>query len=218
MINRGRMKNKIYVLPNGAYIFDNDGVLVDTEPKWFEAYARLLKPYGVIYEMPIHRQIMGQSAENCIKFIQKTHPQLPQGAAGTEELLKKRALLIQAVKTESPIRPKPGVIEFLDEVKKRNFPIAMATGTPRDEINAQLASLGWEKMFDAVVAGDERAQLSRLIPHHGARRTASHAMRSAGCSRARVREVRSWISRTFASESISTARNWTSWSFSALTI
>ena len=128
MINRGRMKNKIYALPNGAYIFDSDGVLVDTEPKWFEAYARLLKPYGVIYEMPIHRQIMGQSAENCIKFIQKIHPQLPQGAAGTEELLKKRALLIQAVKTESPIRPKPGVIEFLDEVKKRNFPIAMATG------------------------------------------------------------------------------------------
>ena len=48
---------------------------------------------------------------------------------------------------------------------------------------------------------------SRLMPHHGARRTASHAMRSAGCSRARVSEVRSWISGTFARESISTARN-----------
>jgi HAD superfamily hydrolase (TIGR01509 family) len=158
MINRGRMKRNIYALPNGAYIFDNDGVLVDTEPKWFEAYMRLLKPYGIIYEMSVHRRIMGQSAKSCIEFIQKTYPQLSQGAAGTQELLKQRALLIQAVKTESPIRPKSGVIEFLDEVKKRNIPIAMATGTPRDEINAQLTSLGWEKMFDAVVAGDEIAR------------------------------------------------------------
>ena len=149
------MKRKIYALPNGAYIFDNDGVLVDTEPKWFEAYARLLKPYGIVYEMSIHRQIMGQSAESCIEFIQKTHPQLPQGAAGAQELLRKRALLIQAVKTESPIRPKPGVIEFLDEVKKRNISVAMATGTPRAEINDQLSSLGWKNMFDAVVAGGE---------------------------------------------------------------
>ena len=157
MINRGRMKRNIYALPNGAYIFDNDGVLVDTEPKWFEAYVRLLKPYGIIYEMSVHRRIMGQSAESCIEFIQKTYPQLPQGASGTKELLKKRALLIQAVKTESPIRPKPGVIEFLDEVKKRNIPVAMATGTSRYDINDQLASLGWKNMFGAVVAGDEIA-------------------------------------------------------------
>jgi haloacid dehalogenase superfamily, subfamily IA, variant 3 with third motif having DD or ED len=155
MIDRVHTKRKIYLLPKGAYIFDNDGVLVDTEPKWFEAYVRLLKLYRIDYDMSVHRQIMGQSARSCIEFIQKIFPELPQNGAGTDELLKKRAFFIQEVKTESPIRPKPGVIEFLDEVKKKNIRIAMATGTSRDDISAQLASLGWENMFDAVVAGDE---------------------------------------------------------------
>ena len=47
---------------------------------------------------------------------------------------------------------------------------------------------------------------ARVRPHQGARSTASHAVRSAGCSRARVKATRSRISRRSAKDSISTAR------------
>ncbi len=148
-------KQILAALPKGAYIFDNDGVLAESEGKWFEAYVRLLAPYHVVHNLLVHRQMMGQSDRACILMLQAIHPELPQGPDATEELLMQRGLLIQAVKTESPIRPMPGAVEFVQAAIKQNIPTAMATGTSRVDIDDQIKLLGWASLFKTVVAGDE---------------------------------------------------------------
>jgi HAD superfamily hydrolase (TIGR01509 family) len=155
MVGKNNKLQKLSALPRGAYIFDNDGVLVDTEYIWVETYARLLKPYGLIYDETDHRKIMGQSAHDCIKFLQALYDRLPPGEAGINKLLKERKVLFHTIRKEKGIRLMPGVKNFLNWDKKQKIPMAMATGTPRDDINIELKILGWEKFFGAVIAGDE---------------------------------------------------------------
>jgi HAD superfamily hydrolase (TIGR01509 family) len=150
-----KKKQTLETLPKAAYIFDNDGVLADTEGKWFEVYMRLLAPYRVVHDLLAHSQMMGQTDRACVITLQKIHPELPQGEDATEELLLNRGLLIQEVKVEAPIRPMAGAVDFVNKAKRQNIPVTMATGTARVDIDDQIKLLGWGTLFGAVVSGDD---------------------------------------------------------------
>jgi HAD superfamily hydrolase (TIGR01509 family) len=148
-------KQILEALPKGAYVFDNDGVLADTEGKWFEVYMRLLAPYHVVHDLVVHSKMMGQTDRACVLTLQKLHPELPQGEDATEELLLQRGLLIQEIKAESPIAPMPGAVDLVNKAKQQKIPVAMATGTSRVDIDDQIKLLDWDKLFNTVVSGDD---------------------------------------------------------------
>ena len=49
---------------------------------------------------------------------------------------------------------KPGVVELLEELKKRNCPIALATSTHKESAMAHLTETNLTKYFDAIITGD----------------------------------------------------------------
>jgi len=52
-----------------ALIFDMDGVLIDTEPLYFEAYRKAAESYGREYDLTLHRRIMGIPERDGLRLI-----------------------------------------------------------------------------------------------------------------------------------------------------
>ncbi len=142
-----------------AYVFDNDGTLVDTETLWIETYNRLLAPYGVTHALAVQRSMMGLSPQACVEAMQRAYPALPQGFEAMETLIQERRRLFQAVRSERGITPLPGVEAFLRKAKQAGTRLAMATSATREDISAQLARLGWQGLFEVMVTADD-------ITHH----------------------------------------------------
>ncbi len=142
-----------------AYVFDNDGTLVDTETLWMETYARLLAPYGATHRLDVQRSMMGLSPQACVEALQRAYPALPQGREAGGALIEERRQRFHAVRAELGIAPLPGVEAFLAKAKHEGKRLAMATSATREDISAQLARLGWQGLFEVVVTADD-------ITHH----------------------------------------------------
>lgn len=138
-----------------AYVFDNDGTLVDTESIWIEAYVRLLAPYGIEHSLAIQRTMMGLSPRDCVVAMQHTYVGLPQGDDATDELLRERRRLFQETRAEKGVHPLPGVVDFLRVSREQGKRLAMATSATREDITMQFNVLGWEDLFEVVVTADD---------------------------------------------------------------
>src|SRR5260370_34995783 len=69
-----------------AVIFDLDGVLADSEPRWNEIDAKLLAEHGVTYRGEYHRNVLGVSYRLAVEFYKKAFGI----SAPTEELMRRR--------------------------------------------------------------------------------------------------------------------------------
>lgn len=138
-----------------AYIFDNDGTLVDTESIWIEAYVRLLSRYGIEHSLAIHRSMMGLSPRDCVLAMQRAYPGLPQGDDATDQLLQERRRLFQEARAEQGIHLLPGVVDFLAAAHQQGKRLAMATSASREDIATQLDLLGWRDRFEVIVTADD---------------------------------------------------------------
>ncbi len=144
--------------PAKAYIFDKDGTLVDTESIWFEAYTRLLAPYGIAHVLEVHRRMMGLAAGECIRLLQEEYPVLPQGEKGTTPLVETMWHHFRLVREEMGVRLMPGVEEMLKACEKQKIPLAIATSATRLDTETELSILGWAKRFQVVVTAEDVAR------------------------------------------------------------
>lgn len=141
-----------------AFIFDKDGTLVDTESIWFEAYRRLLAPYGFEHTTAVHRLMMGLSAEDCVVVLQRAHAALPRGADASTKLLSERMQSFRQVRQEVGVQPLPGVHAFLSRCAERQIVLAMATSAMREDTDVELDQLGWRQFFRIIVTADDVAR------------------------------------------------------------
>lgn len=144
--------------PAKAYIFDKDGTLVDTESIWFEAYTRLLAPYGITHVLEVHRRMMGLAAGECIRLLQAEYPVLPQGEKGTTPLIETMWHHFRLAREEIGVRLMPGVEEMLKACEKQEIPLAIATSATRLDTETELSILGWAKRFQVVVTAEDVAR------------------------------------------------------------
>ena len=75
------------------------------------------------------------------------------------------------------VRPKPGVLEFLERLKKFGIPMCIATASERYQVEAALKRCGMDRFFDAIFTctevghgKDEPIIFRRAMEHFGADR------------------------------------------------
>jgi HAD superfamily hydrolase (TIGR01509 family) len=136
--------------PFRAVIFDLDGVLADSEPRWNEIDAKLLAEYGVIYRGEYHRNVLGVSYRLAVEFYKKTF----RLSVPTDEMMRRRGE-IAADFFANLIDVFPWAKLVLQELRQMNLRLAVATSSVSASARPFLARHGLTAFFEVVVTGEE---------------------------------------------------------------
>jgi HAD superfamily hydrolase (TIGR01509 family) len=133
----------------GAVLFDMDGLLVDTEPLWFETEIEVMARLGAPWTKQDQAALLGGSMERSIGYLlaRATRPAPP--AEVERWLLEGMLNRVEAGRATML----PGARELLAEVTAAGLPAALVTSSLRRFAEAVLASTGLR--FAVTVCGED---------------------------------------------------------------
>ena len=130
-----------------AYIFDFDGVLVNTMPASFSAYKQALAEVNVpIDEGQYYRQA-GMTGQEQIRYFAEKAGIVVDAArvyARTREIRKEQPLPIDRIECN---------LDLLRILRQAGVPVAIATGSSHQSVEPIISRLGIE--VDAIVASED---------------------------------------------------------------
>ena len=135
-----------------AFIFDMDGVLIDSENLYKVIEQNLFDNVGVAIDQDEHVSYQGCSNPVMWSKIRKKHhlhTPLDELVRFTQETV------IGYFSSLPEIHPMPGVLKLLDNLKEREIKMALASSSTIEVINIILAKTGLASYFDAVVDSTE---------------------------------------------------------------
>lgn len=132
-------------------IFDFDGVIVDTEPLYFQAMQQMAKKRGKDFSLETKKEVMGTGGLLSMK-IMKERLALRESP---EELLKERGEIYGALLKQFGISPMPGLFSALNLFNEMGFDKAIASSAQRKWIELGLKSLGITQEFKVIISGEE---------------------------------------------------------------
>lgn len=132
-----------------AVLFDMDGLLVDTEPLWFETEIEVMARLGAPWTKEDQKQLLGGSMPRTVSYLlsKATKPAAPEQVARwmMEGMLRRAAA--------GRVEVLPGARELLAEVAAAGVPYALVTSSLRRLAEAILSGTGL--IFPATVTGDD---------------------------------------------------------------
>jgi HAD superfamily hydrolase (TIGR01509 family) len=137
--------------PFEAVIFDNDGLLFDTENAWTRAETTLFARRGSTFTADHKRALLGTSvAESAVKL--EAMLALPgEGGRLMDEL---HALVMDEVRGGVPVRP--GGRDLVLRLRATAVPVGLATNSSRAFVELVLAASEFgDEDFDTVVTADD---------------------------------------------------------------
>jgi HAD superfamily hydrolase (TIGR01509 family) len=135
-----------------AIIFDMDGVLVDSEPIHTKIEKLQFLMNGLTIYEEEHQQFLGTAADAMWKKIAERHVlKIP-----IEELIEQnRTESLRFFDELAEIPVMPGLIELLEKLKKKNYPMAVASSSFPEIIDLILVKTGLKEYFQVIVSGEE---------------------------------------------------------------
>lgn len=138
---------------NKVVIFDMDGVVVDTEPTYREINAELYKELNVNITLEEQFSFVGNGSRIIWTKI-KNKGNLTQSVEELMEMSKSRKYEYLS-KLDSIITPIKGIENLLLMLKANGFAIAMASSSPRKNIEVILSRVKLINYFEYIVSGED---------------------------------------------------------------
>ena len=136
-----------------AIIFDFDGVIADTEPLHFAGFRQTLAEIGInLTESDYYANYLGYDDRGCFIAALTTH-QHPTDPAAIEQLMQRKAYAYLELVKDHPVIF-PGVCEFVREAAAA-YPLAIASGALRHEIELTLEQAGLRKEFLHITSAED---------------------------------------------------------------
>ncbi|HEY8082179.1 MAG TPA: HAD family phosphatase [Solirubrobacterales bacterium] len=135
-----------------AVIFDNDGLLLDTESVWTRAERDLFERWGVAFTAAHKRELVGTPAETVGKILEKRLGEPGRAAALIEELDE-----LVVAELEHGVEAMVGARELLHRLKERGTPTGLVSNSPLRFVLRSLEIVGFEDRFDVVLSAHEVA-------------------------------------------------------------
>ncbi len=142
-----------------AVVFDMDGVLVDSEPAFFDAVNEVLLPTGKRIEWERYQHLLGTSVSATWKAVLEM---LGMDGDAVDYAERYNDVLLDVLARPRPLLPGAG--ELIEALKAKGAPIALATSSRQAWVEAvfRSASLPLET-FDAHV-WREKVERSKPAP------------------------------------------------------
>jgi HAD superfamily hydrolase (TIGR01509 family) len=136
-----------------ALIFDFDGVIANTEPLHFAGLHQTLKEIGItLTEAEYYADYLGYDDRGCILAALAAHRR-PADPATVERLMTRKArAYLESVTQHQVIFP--GVPDFV-RTAARSFPLAIASGALRHEIEHILETAGLRTAFAHITSAED---------------------------------------------------------------
>ncbi len=150
-------------------IFDFDGTLFDSMFVWETAGERFLRSVGREAEAGLQKILRPMSLQQSAEYVRERYD-LP---LSVEEIMDGIDRTVEDCYFHQ-VEPKPGVISFLEELRRREVGTCIATATDRYLVEAALRRCGMERFFSGIFTctelghgKDEPVIFQRAMEHLG---------------------------------------------------
>ena len=133
-----------------AVVFDNDGLLLDTESVWTRAERDLFERRGIEFTSTHKRELVGTSAEIAGGILERRLDEPGRAVELIEELNE-----LVVAELEHGVEAMLGARELLHELKQRGTPLALVSNSPLRFVRRSLEIVGFTDRFDVVVSAHE---------------------------------------------------------------
>lgn len=131
-------------------VFDVDGLMIDTESVWKNAFDKAGDKYGIPnLGDTLFPSLIGKRLEDEQGLLDRLLPSDIQNQLINEW----RQIGLGSLEREVPV--KPGLYEMLDYLEQHHIKMAVATTTRRELTEQRLKKIGVYNRFDYVLCGDE---------------------------------------------------------------
>ncbi len=142
-----------------AIIFDFDGVVVESEPVHFRAFQEVMAPLGITFDYDDYqRDLIGFDDREAFAFLleqRQSGPEPTGTVPSMRELCMAKLEVFERLIVEDGMPAVPGTLELIDEAHAAGFPIAIASGATRADIELILADLDRRDRFEIIVTADD---------------------------------------------------------------
>ena len=143
--------------PVEAVLFDMDGLLIDTETVYIEAYMAAAKAMEVEMPLALCHAMIGRPSPDCEAMIQDHF-----GPAFRSDLYEARVGDHAKRILDAHVPVKPGAAELLAWLGERGLPLAIATSSRATTLQRRLGRAGLLGHFKAIAT---RYDVERGKPH-----------------------------------------------------
>ncbi|QUG43708.1 HAD family hydrolase [Psychrobacillus sp. INOP01] len=138
-------------------IFDFDGLIVDTETTWYEAFKKVFwESHQIDLDLKGYSQCIGTGNDVLYRYFREL-----AGESVNCELLEEHAALRYENMMKAPVL-REGVKEYLDEAKQHNLKIALASSSSKKWVRTYLVQLNIMDYFEVINTKDD---VSNIKPH-----------------------------------------------------
>ncbi|HEX5712302.1 MAG TPA: HAD family phosphatase [Solirubrobacterales bacterium] len=135
-----------------AVVFDNDGLLLDTESVWTRAEQDLFEQRGTEFTPADKRELVGTSAEIAGAVLERRLGEPGRAAELIEEL---NALVVAEL--EHGVEAMLGARELLTALRRRGTPTGLVSNSPLVFVTRSLELAGFTDLFDVILSAHEVA-------------------------------------------------------------
>lgn len=135
-----------------AVVFDNDGLLLDTESVWTRAEQDLFERRGLEFTPAHKRELVGTSAEIAGGILERRLDEPGRAAQLIEELNE-----LVVAELEHGVEAMVGARELLHALKERGTPLGLVSNSPLAFVRRSLEIVGFHDRFDVVLSAHEVA-------------------------------------------------------------
>jgi HAD superfamily hydrolase (TIGR01509 family) len=139
--------------PFDAVIFDNDGLLLDTEEAWTRAERDLFERHGREFTIEHKRALLGNAKRVAADKLEAMLGLPGEGMRLMDEL--DELVMEEAL---AGVSPRPGSVELLTRLRGAGIPVGLASNSPRRFVDRVLSFSGIDAdSFGALVTVEDVA-------------------------------------------------------------
>ncbi|MEY3849087.1 MAG: hypothetical protein RLZ20_587 [Actinomycetota bacterium] len=132
-----------------AVFFDMDGLMVDSEPEWFQSEIEVTKPFGYTWLESDQIACLGGPLSRVGQYMYDKCGQVESPSFFTEELIR-----VQAEKMRGNTPTMPGAVELVRNLQSHGVKTALVSASPRNIVDAVLDNLGHD-LFPFSISSDD---------------------------------------------------------------
>lgn len=136
-----------------AFLFDLDGVIVDTAKYHFIAWRQIAKELGFVFTERDNERLKGVSRQRSLDILLEIGGLSPDEKTKADIAGRKNGLYLDYIRKMTPAEILPGAEAFLVETRAAGLKTALATASKNSAIILELLHI--RALFDAVVDGNK---------------------------------------------------------------